>query len=104
MTRTHARRRFALLVAAHLACIGALAAPGPALAMQISSTRRTMPSSPPRSPPTGVNRIALAGDMVAKVVRAPDGFAVEHDAVSGDLYLRPARARPGTHPTGSFGP
>ncbi|MYB14182.1 MAG: hypothetical protein F4X42_13140 [Rhodospirillaceae bacterium] len=39
---------------------------------------------------TNVNRIALAGDRIAKVVRAPGGFAVEHDASSGDLYLRPA--------------
>ena len=28
----------------------------------------------------GVNRIALHGDRIAKVVRSPDGFAVEHDA------------------------
>ena len=26
------------------------------------------------------------------MVRSPDGFAVEHDAASGDLYLRPADA------------
>ena len=38
---------------------------------------------------TNVNRIALAGDRIARVVRAPGGFAVEHDARSGDLYLRP---------------
>ena len=42
---------------------------------------------------TGVNRIALAGDRIAMVVRAPDGFAVEHDASSGDLYLRPGARR-----------
>ena len=41
---------------------------------------------------TGVNRIALAGDRIARVVRAPDGYAVEHDAVSGDLYLGPGDA------------
>ena len=39
---------------------------------------------------TGVNRIALLGDRIAKVVRAPDGYAVEHDGASGDLYLRPS--------------
>ena len=39
---------------------------------------------------TNVNRIALHGDRIAKVVRAPDGFEVEHDARSGDLYLRPS--------------
>ena len=49
-----------------------------------------MPSSPRKYRRGGVNRIALAGDRVAKVVRSPDGFAVEHDAASGDLYLRPA--------------
>ena len=38
---------------------------------------------------TKVNRIALHGDRIAKVVRGPEGFAVEHDAPSGDLYLRP---------------
>ena len=45
---------------------------------------------------TNVNRIALAGDRIAKVVRSPDGYAVEHDAASGDIYLRPAGAQPGT--------
>ncbi len=37
-----------------------------------------------------VSRIALAGDRIARVIRGPDGFVVEHDAVRGDLYLRPA--------------
>ena len=37
---------------------------------------------------TEVNRIALMGDRVLRVVRAPDGFAVEHDAATGDLWLR----------------
>jgi len=37
-----------------------------------------------------VSRIALAGDRIARVIRGPDGFAVEHDAARGDLYLRPA--------------
>ena len=36
-----------------------------------------------------VNRITLAGDRVARVVRGPDGFTVEHDKSRGDLYLRP---------------
>ena len=53
-----------------------------------------MPSWPRKSPRPHVNRIALADDRIAKVVRAPDGFAVEHDAVSGDLYLRPAHPSP----------
>ena len=37
----------------------------------------------------GVSRIALAGDRIRRVIRAPGGFAVEHDPGSGDLYLRP---------------
>lgn len=36
-----------------------------------------------------VSRITLAGDRVARVVRGPDGFRVEHDKSRGDLYLRP---------------
>ena len=36
-----------------------------------------------------VSRITLAGDRVARVVRGPDGFALEHDKSRGDLYLRP---------------
>ena len=36
-----------------------------------------------------VSRITLAGDRVTRVVRGPDGFAVEHDKSRGDLYLRP---------------
>ena len=47
-----------------------------------------------------VSRIALAGDRIARVIRGPDGFEVEHDAARGDLYLRPAD-RSGT---GSGGP
>ena len=37
-----------------------------------------------------VSRIALSHDRVKKVIRAPDGLRVEHDAASGDLYLTPA--------------
>ena len=37
----------------------------------------------------GVNRIALAGDRIARVIRGPGGYAVEHDPATGDLYLRP---------------
>ena len=38
---------------------------------------------------TSVSRVALAGDRISRVMGAPGGFAVEHDAKSGDLYLRP---------------
>ena len=43
-----------------------------------------------------VSRIALADDRVARVIRGPDGFVVEHDAARGDVYLRPA-GRSGVH-------
>ena len=36
-----------------------------------------------------VNRIALDGDRVSRVIQSPGGFTVEHDAVRGDLYLYP---------------
>ena len=97
MTIIGSRPRAALL-AMHFLVMGALAAPSPALAMQILDAADHAEIAAEISA-TGVNRIALAGDRIAKVVRAPGGFAVEHDAASGDLYLRPAGARPGTHPT-----
>ncbi|MXW21329.1 MAG: hypothetical protein F4Z95_11035 [Gammaproteobacteria bacterium] len=37
----------------------------------------------------GVVRVALIGDRIARVVRAPGGWSVEHDADAGDIYLRP---------------
>ena len=86
MTRKY-RRRFAPLFAIALGCIAALAAPAPALAMQILDAADHAELAAEISA-TGVNRIALVGDRIARVVRAPDGFAVEHDAASGDLYLR----------------
>ena len=95
MTRIYRRRR-ALLLALHLLYIGALALPLPAAAMQILDAADHAEIAAEISV-TGVNRIALMGDRIAKVVRAPDGFAVEHDAASGDLYLRPA-ARPANVP------
>ena len=39
-----------------------------------------------------VSRIALAGDRIARIIRAPGGFVVEHDAARGDVYLRPGDA------------
>ena len=85
-------RRRALLLALHLLCMGACSLPQPAAAMQILDAADHAELRADISA-TGVNRIALAGDRIAKVVRAPDGFAVEHDASSGDLYLRPAGPR-----------
>ena len=102
MTRTRVpayRRRLAALAGAilmHMA-LGA-----PAAAMQILEAADHAELAAEISA-GGVNRIALAGDRVAKVVRAPDGFAVEHDAASGDLYLRPAALRPGAFSAGPAG-
>ena len=94
MTLLH-RRPCGLLLAIHLAWAGAFALPLPAAAMQILDAADHAELAAEISA-TGVNRIALAGDRIAKVVRAPDGFAVEHDAASGDLYLRrSAPASPG---------
>ena len=47
-----------------------------------------------------VSRIALAGDRVARIIRGPDGFLVEHDPAGGDVYLRPADV-PGGFPGGT---
>ena len=95
MTTIGSRRR-ALLFAAHLIYMGALAAPLPALAMQILDAADHAELSAEISA-TDVNRIALAGDRIAKAVRAPDGYAVEHDGASGDLYIRPvATGAPGS--------
>ena len=88
MTRIY-RRRFAPLLAVWLMCTGALAAP--AQAMQILDAADHAELAAEISA-TGVNRIALSHDRIAKVVRSPDGFAVEHDPASGDLYLRPLTA------------
>ena len=89
MTQLFRRRRIAVLVAAHLVCMAVLAAPAPALAMQILEAADHAELAAEISA-THVNRIALHGDRIAKVVRSPDGFAVEHDPASGDLYLRPS--------------
>ena len=89
------RRPRAALLALHILTVGAVAAPVPALAMQILDAADHGELAAEISA-TNVNRIALAGDRIAKVVRSPDGYAVEHDAASGDIYLRPAGAQPGT--------
>ena len=89
MTRLKMLRPRGALAAICLAVLAALAAPSPALAMQILDAADHAELAAEISA-TGVNRIALHGDRIAKVVRAPDGFAVEHDAASGDLYLRPS--------------
>ena len=95
MTNIGSRPR-AMLLALHLLAMGALVAPAPALAMQILDAADHAELAAEISN-SNVNRIALAGDRIAKVVRSPDGFAVEHDARSGDLYLRPLTAEPAAH-------
>ena len=95
MTTIGSRPRAALL-ALHVLAMGALAAPVPALAMQILDAADHAELAAEISA-TNVNRIALAGDRIAKVVRAPDGYAVEHDGASGDLYLRPLTVEPAPH-------
>ena len=77
------RRRFR---SALLACL-ALAS-GEALAMQVLNATDHAALEAEVSA-TAVSRIALADDRIARIVRPPGGFAVEHDAVRGDLYLRP---------------
>ena len=91
MTRIYRRLPLAALVAVHLIYMGAVAASAPAAAMQILDAADHAEVAAEISA-RSVNRIALHGDRIAKVVRAPDGFAVEHDAGSGDLYLRPTKS------------
>ncbi len=80
-----------VLTAAFLMVMGAPALPAPAAAMQLLEAVDHAELAAEISA-REVNRIALAGDRIARVVRSPDGFAVEHDAASGDLYLRSAGA------------
>ena len=73
-----------------VACLmftGALALSAPAAAMQLLEAVDHGELSAEISA-VEINRIALLGDRVLRVVRAPDGFAVEHDAATGDLWLR----------------
>ena len=83
MTRICRRLR----VVACLMFTGALALSAPAAAMQLLEAVDHAELSAEISA-VEINRIALLGDRVLRVVRAPDGFAVEHDAATGDLWLR----------------
>ncbi len=95
MTR---RTGMAALIAAQIFFMAAVAAAAPAAAMQILDAADHAELAAEISA-THVNRIALHGDRIARVVRSPDGYAVEHDGASGDLYLRPsAPAAPGAAP------
>ncbi len=92
------------LAAACLMVMGALALPSPAVAMQLLEAVDHAELAAEISA-TEVNRIALLGDRIARVVRAPDGYEVEHDAASGDLWLRRMNSQDGIrHPGMSSDP
>ena len=80
---TNPRRRFQAALLAGLAL-----ASGEALAMQVLDATDHAALEAEVSA-HAVSRIALSDDRIARIVRPPGGFAVEHDAVRGDLYLRP---------------
>ncbi len=82
-----------------LMLVGAFALPVPAAAMQVLDAVDHAELAAEISA-TEVNRIALLGDRIARVVRAPDGYAVEHDAGSGDLFLRRMAPGPAAVPEG----
>ena len=77
------------LAAAMAALLIYVGAPAPAVAMQIldGADHAELAAAIAAGE---VSRIALSHDRVKKVIRAPDGLRVEHDAASGDLYLTPA--------------
>ena len=89
MTRKSKTRAPGAALLVHLACALACAlAAAPAAAMQILEAAdhgelRAEVSA------RAVSRVALIGDRIARVVRSPGGFEVEHDPARGDLYLRP---------------
>ncbi len=86
------------LAAACLMVMGALALPSPAVAVQLLEAVDHAELAAEISA-VEINRIALLGDRIARVVRSPDGFAVEHDAASGDLWLRRTISQGGSrHP------
>ena len=80
---TNTRRRFRAALLA-----GCALASGEALAMQVL-TATDHAALEAQVSATAVSRIALVQDRIARIVRPPGGFAVEHDAVRGDLYVRP---------------
>ena len=99
MTRNSLRPKAALL-AFHMLAAGILAAatiamPTPATAMQVLDAADHAELAAEISA-TGISRVALAGDRIVRVARAPDGYEVEHDAATGDIYLRPAVAQAGS--------
>ncbi len=76
------------LAAVFVAVCAALAAlPEPAAAIQTldASDHAELEAA---ASATGVTRVALADDRIRRIIRSPGGFDIEHDAASGDLYLR----------------
>ncbi len=73
------------------ACVALAALPEPAAAIQTLDASDHAELEAAVSA-TGVTRVALADDRIRRVIRSPGGFDVEHDAASGDLYLRPLEA------------
>ena len=91
--RDRRRPRHAALPAAVLvvACVALLALPGPAAAIQtLDATDHAELEAAVSA--TGVTRVALVDDRIRRIIRSPGGFDVEHDAATGDLYLRRAEA------------
>ncbi|MCY4002140.1 MAG: type-F conjugative transfer system secretin TraK [Rhodospirillales bacterium] len=83
------RRAGRLAAALAAACVAFAALPGPVAAMQMLEATDHAELEAAISA-TGVSRVALAHDRIRRVIRSPGGFDVEHDAASGDLYLRSA--------------
>ena len=73
------------------ACLALAVVPGPAAAIQMLDATNHAELEAAVSA-TGVSRVALADDRILRIIRSPGGFDVEHDAASGDLYLRPLDA------------
>ena len=88
MTLTRLRPQAALL-SLHDLVMGILMVALPATAMQALDAVDHAEHAAEISA-TGVSRIALSHDRVVRVVRSPNGLAVEHDAATGDVSLRPA--------------
>ena len=103
MTLTFPRPK-AALIAIHFLAAGLLAGALPATAMQVLDATDHAELAAEISA-TGISRVALAGDRIVRVVRAPGGYEVEHDAATGDIYLRPAVPHPGSpvEPAAGFG-
>ena len=80
-------------------CVSAVLLPAPAAAIQTLEAADHAELEAAISA-TGVSRVALSDDRIRRVIRSPGGFHVEHDAVTGDLYLRPPE---GTGPEADAG-